>query len=117
MDILEVESYIEHILRCSYNIKEGMVQTPLYSYFHQGNEFTYVHLLSTEKNSHRFILNNSNVLDVDIINMEIEYMVNGKIINHSLDISEEWHFQLSTKDPLISYEHVQMVKNILNIIA
>lgn len=119
MDILEVESTIERVLECSDSVKEGMKQTPLYSYFHQGTEFTYIHTTSTNKNKdlHRFLVDDKPVLDVDFINTEIEYLINGIIIKHSLDISEEWHFQLSTKEPLISYEHIQMVKNILNIIA
>lgn len=117
MDILEVESVIERVLECSNSVKEGLKNTPFYEYFHQGTEFTYIHSIAKGADVHRFLVDDKPVLDVDFINTEIEYLINGIIIKHSLDISEEWHFQLSTKEPLISYEHIQMVKNILNIIA
>lgn len=119
VDILEVESVIERVLECSDSVKEGMMKTPLYSYFHQGTEFTYIHTVASNKNKdlHRFLVDDKPVLDVDFINKNIEYMIGGIIVTHNLDISEEWHFQLSTIDPLISFDHIQMVKNILNILA
>ncbi|UYE98820.1 hypothetical protein XbC2_394 [Xanthomonas phage XbC2] len=119
MDLLGIESTIERVLECSESVKEGMMKTPLYSYFHQGSEFTYIHTVTSQKDKdlHRFLVDDKPVLDVDSINNEIEYMIDGIIIKHNLDISEEWHFQLSTLDPLISYDHIQMVKNILNILA
>jgi anti-sigma regulatory factor (Ser/Thr protein kinase) len=116
VDLLGVESTIERILECSESVKEGVRNTPLYGYFHQGTEFTYIRSIDRDSNLHRFIVDNKPVLDVNVLNNELEYMINGIIVNHKLDISEEWHFQLSTIETLISYDHIQMVKNILNII-
>jgi hypothetical protein len=118
MDIQDVESTIERMLECSESVKKGMIKTPFCSYFIQGTEFSYYHLITTnkDKDMHRILVDNEPVLDVDSINRKIEYIINGNIITHSLDISEEWHFQLSTIDPLIGYDHIQMIKNILNII-
>lgn len=118
MDLPEIESTIERVLECSESVKEGINKLPLYSYFHQGTEFTYVHTTSTSKNTdlHRILIGDKPVLDVDFVTKQISYIIDGVIVRHELDILEEWHFQLSTVEPLISYEHIQMVKSFINLI-
>lgn len=110
MDIFEIEHIIERVNDNVEVIKYSLKSTPLYSYYHHGTEYSCVHIVDQVSNVTRILVDGIIILDVDNISYNVEYLNSDGVINHSLDIGEDRHFQLSTQTELISYEHIQMLK-------
>ncbi|AFC21835.1 hypothetical protein GAP32_383 [Cronobacter phage vB_CsaM_GAP32] len=116
MDIFEIENVIERVNDNTEVIKSALKSTALYSYYHHGTEFTYVHAVDANSNKIRILVDGKLILDVDNISHNMEYLNSDEVINHPFDIGEDLHFQLSTQKALISYEHIQMVKKISDLL-
>ena len=103
------EEYVEQI-------KNGMKQLSNFSYYHHGVVFSYIQATNKKGEVVHSFTENS-LLIFRLVGNNLEYIVNdNEIVEHSIDILEDRHFQMSTQKPLITFEVLPRIKEICRIL-